>query len=65
MHVLVAGGAGSVALPQRKPCSARLVASCERIKRELEWMPQHDNLRKIISSAWDWHKSHPNGYEDK
>ena len=51
---------------QRRPGdSARLVASSDKIKRELGWRPKHDNLREIISSAWDWHRSHPNGYEDK
>ncbi|HMR99937.1 MAG TPA: UDP-glucose 4-epimerase GalE [Anaerolineales bacterium] len=49
--------------PRRPGDSARLVASSEKIKRELGWKPQHDNLREIISSAWVWHKSHPNGYE--
>src|SRR5215211_6718349 len=51
-------------LPRRPGDSARLVASAEKIKRELGWEPEHDNLREIISSAWGWHKSHPNGYED-
>jgi len=51
---------------QRRPGdSARLVASSDKIKRELGWRPKHDNLREIISSAWNWHRSHPNGYEDK
>ena len=52
-------------LPRRPGDSARLVASSEKIKRELGWEPEHDNLHKIISSAWEWHKSHPKGYEDK
>jgi len=51
-------------LPRRPGDSARLVASSERIKRELGWKPEHDDLHEIISSAWEWHKSHPNGYED-
>jgi len=50
-------------LPRRPGDSARLVASPEKIKRELGWKPEHDNLYEIISSAWEWHKSHPNGYE--
>ena len=50
-------------LPRRPGDSARLVASSEKIRRELGWRPEHDNLRDMISSAWDWHKSHPKGYE--
>ena len=52
-------------LPRRPGDSARLVASSDKIKDELGWKPEHDNLHEIISSAWDWHTSHPNGYEDK
>ena len=51
-------------LPRRPGDSARLVASSEKIKRELGWKPQHDNLREIIASAWHWHRTHPNGYEE-
>jgi len=51
-------------LPRRPGDSARLVASSEKIKRELGWKPEHDNLHEIISSAWEWHRSHPKGYED-
>ena len=43
--------------------SAILVASSEKIKRELGWKPEHDNLHEIITSAWAWHKWHPKGYE--
>ena len=52
-------------LPRRPGDSARLVASSEKIKRELGWKPEHDNLQEIIGSAWQWHQSHPHGYEDK
>ena len=44
---------------------SRLVASSERIRAELGWNPQHADLQDIISSAWDWHKSHPKGYGSK
>jgi UDP-glucose 4-epimerase len=51
-------------LPRRPGDSARLVASSEKIKSELGWKPEHENLKEIISSAWEWHQSHPHGYED-
>ena len=44
---------------------ARLVASSEKAKSVLGWKPVHDSLEEIIASAWNWHKNHPNGYDEK
>lgn len=44
---------------------ARLVASSEKAKKILGWKPVHDSLEEIIASAWNWHKNHPNGYDEK
>ena len=41
---------------------ARLIASSEKAKKILGWNPCHDSLEEIISSAWNWHKNHPDGY---
>ncbi|WP_317854800.1 UDP-glucose 4-epimerase GalE [Chakrabartyella piscis] len=43
---------------------AQLIASSEKAKTILGWKPEHDSLEEIISSAWIWHKNHPNGYQD-
>lgn len=42
---------------------AKLVASSEKARRELGWNPKYENVEDMISSAWNWHKNHPNGYE--
>lgn len=47
--------------PRRAGDPATLIASSERIRQELGWVPQHD-LESIIRSAWTWHQSHPHGY---
>jgi len=49
--------------PRRPGDSARLVASPQRIVKELGWEPKYTNLQDILSSAWEWHTSHPHGYE--
>ncbi|MCF6311027.1 MAG: UDP-glucose 4-epimerase GalE [Verrucomicrobiales bacterium] len=41
---------------------ATLVADSSKIREELGWQPDYPTLEAIIQSAWDWHKSHPNGY---
>ncbi len=43
---------------------ATLVASSDKIRQELGWQPEYSNLRDIIKTAWAWHQSHPNGYND-
>lgn len=44
---------------------AVLIASSEKIREELGWEPQYPELEQIIATAWNWHKQHPNGYEDQ
>ncbi len=43
---------------------ARLIASSDKARKILKWAPQFDDIEKIISTAWNWHTSHPNGYGD-
>lgn len=39
-----------------------LIASSEKAKGILGWKPQYDDIETIISTAWKWHKAHPQGY---
>lgn len=42
-----------------------LIASSEKARRILGWKPKFDNIEDMISSAWAWHSSHPNGFDDR
>jgi UDP-glucose 4-epimerase len=48
--------------PRRPGDPATLVASSEKISRELGWEPKYPALRTIVEHAWKWHRTHPNGY---
>jgi UDP-glucose 4-epimerase len=48
--------------PRRPGDPAVLVASPEKIKRELGWKPEYTDLESIVRSAWNWRKAHPSGY---
>jgi UDP-glucose 4-epimerase len=48
--------------PRRPGDPPRLVASAEKAVRELGWKPRYANLEEIVSTAWRWHRKHPNGY---
>lgn len=44
---------------------ARLIASNEKAKKILGWNPKYTDVKDVISTAWGWHKTHPNGFEDR
>jgi UDP-glucose 4-epimerase len=48
--------------PRRPGDPAVLIASSEKIRRELGWQPRFPDLQTIVESAWQWHRAHPNGY---
>ena len=41
---------------------AILVASSERAKAELKWVPKKQSIREIVTTAWNWMRKHPAGY---
>ncbi len=50
--------------PRRPGDPPRLIASSEKIRKELGWTPRFQSLPAIIESAWKWHQEFPRGYED-
>jgi len=50
--------------PRRPGDPPRLVAAADKARRELGWTPRFPRLEDIVSSAWAWHRAHPEGYPD-
>jgi UDP-glucose-4-epimerase GalE len=50
--------------PRRPGDPPVLVATSEKIQRELGWRPRYADLRPIVETAWGWHRTHPRGYKD-
>jgi UDP-glucose 4-epimerase len=48
---------------ERRPGDpAVLVAGSDKIRRELHWEPRFPTLEAIVRSAWEWRRTHPEGY---
>ncbi len=41
-----------------------LVADPSLARKTLDWTPKFVGIEPIVASAWQWHKAHPNGYDD-
>jgi UDP-glucose 4-epimerase len=50
--------------PRRAGDPAVLIASSEKIRRDLGWQPRFPDLKAIVDSAWHWHRVHPEGYPE-
>ncbi|MFP4321382.1 MAG: UDP-glucose 4-epimerase GalE [Anaerolineales bacterium] len=50
--------------PRRAGDPAVLVADSRTIQEELGWYQEFGNLGAILQSAWAWHQTHPQGYDD-
>jgi len=52
----------SVESPRRPGDPPKLVGDSRKIRKILGWQPKFDDIEAIIESAWQWHRTHPNGY---
>jgi UDP-glucose 4-epimerase len=50
--------------PRRAGDPEVLIASSEKIRRDLGWQPRFPDLKSIVESAWQWHRTRPDGYEN-
>ncbi|WP_353948579.1 UDP-glucose 4-epimerase GalE [Sporolactobacillus sp. Y61] len=48
--------------PRRAGDPSTLIASSDKAKKTLGWKPEHTNIPEILTDAWAWHSSHPEGY---
>ena len=48
--------------PRRAGDPAQLIASSDKAREVLGWEPKYADIEEIISTAWKWHESHPNGF---
>lgn len=51
--------------PRRGGDPDSLVADSTKARTILGWSPKHENVDEVIKTAWNWHRKHPNGYDDK
>jgi UDP-glucose 4-epimerase len=48
--------------PRRPGDPPQLVAASEKVQRELGWKPRYPELRPLLETAWNWHRTHPRGF---
>jgi UDP-glucose-4-epimerase GalE len=48
--------------PRRAGDPPELVASSQKIQKELGWKPHYTDIHAIVETAWKWHQAHPKGY---
>lgn len=51
--------------PRRGGDPDSLVADSTKARTILGWRPKHEDVNDVIATAWKWHQSHPQGYQDK
>ena len=41
---------------------AVLIASGDKAERVLGWRPESSEIGRVLESAWEWHRNHPDGF---
>jgi UDP-glucose 4-epimerase len=53
------------AAPRRPGDPAALYAASDRLQRDFGWRPRYPDLDVIVRHAWQWHRTHPEGYRSR
>jgi UDP-glucose-4-epimerase GalE len=48
--------------PRRDGDPSVLLASSDRIRRDLGWHPTYSSIDEIVGTAWRWRSAHPHGF---
>jgi UDP-glucose-4-epimerase GalE len=48
--------------PRRAGDPPELVADASLVRREWGWEPKYREFEQVVETAWNWHRTHPNGY---
>lgn len=51
--------------PRRPGDPAELYADPAAIKSQLGWRPKYSDIQETVRTAWQWHQSHPKGFDDR
>ena len=50
--------------PRRSGDVTAAYANSIKAQEDLNWTPQYKTIKSIVASAWKWHESHPDGFEE-
>ena len=53
----------AVPAPRREGDPPELYADPTLIRTELGWEPKYTDIRGIVETAWEWHRTHPEGFK--
>jgi UDP-glucose 4-epimerase len=54
----------AVVAPRRPGDPAALIADVRKAYEVLGWKAAYTDITRTIETAWNWHRSHPRGYDD-
>lgn len=54
----------AVPAARREGDPPELYSDPSKLTSELGWRPRYVDIRETVATAWNWHRTHPRGYDD-